>query len=174
MMGRTQVRPEGPEDLEAVRRVNTEAFGRTGEADLVDALRAHGKAVVSLVALEEGGVAGHILFSPVEVDGSEGLRMLGLAPMAVLPSLQRRGLGTMLVREGLRLCSDAGYDAVVVLGHPEYYPRFGFVPASTFGLSSEYEVPDEAFMTLELREGALEGVSGKARFAVEFSELPED
>lgn len=129
--------------------------------------------LVSLVALDEGAIVGHILFSPVTVDGHPELLLMGLAPMAVAPEHQRRGIGSALVEAGLTACKALGATAVVVLGHPEYYPRFAFRPASGWGLVSEYDAPDEAFMALELRDGALRGVSGTVRYHPAFGELGE-
>jgi putative acetyltransferase len=148
------VRDERAGDREAVRRVNELAFGAKTEADLVEALHAARAVTLSLVAEDERGeVVGHILFSPVTIDGVEAA--IGLAPMAVLPGQQRSGIGTALVRAGLERLERAGHRAVVVLGHPAYYPRFGFVPASRFGLVWRRGVDDEAFMALELVRGSL-------------------
>lgn len=125
------IRAEEPADAAAVRAVNELAFGQPAEADLVDALRAAGKAIVALVAVAGGRVVGHILFSGVRIEpdaGDAAAVAAGLAPMAVLPELQRRGIGSRLVEEGLVRCRAAGYGASIVLGHPEYYPRFGYVP----------------------------------------------
>jgi len=145
--------------------VNTAAFGGRLEADLVEALHREGAAVVALVAEIEGDVVvGHILFSPVSVEPATPRRILGLAPMAVAPGFQARGIGTRLVREGLERCRAAGVEAVVVLGHTEYYPRFGFRPAHTFGLHCGYDVPADVFMALELVPGALRDVSGLVRY----------
>jgi putative acetyltransferase len=164
-----RVRPERPEDGAAIRRVNEEAFGRPAEADLVDALRARGKATRSLVAVRGERVVGHILFSPVTIEaGDEVAAALGLGPMAVLPAHQRAGVGSLLVRAGLEACRRAGHGCVVVLGHPAYYPRFGFVSASRHGLAWEHPAPDEAFMVLELRPGALAGRGGIVRYEPEF------
>ena len=123
------VRRERPEDVEAVRRVNERAFGRPDEARLVDSLRSAGKVVLSLVAVEDGQVVGHILFSPVTIE-SEGhtLPGVGLAPMSVLPEVQRHGIGSLLVKAGLSQCQNEGHAYVVVLGHPEYYPRLRLCP----------------------------------------------
>ena len=166
------VRPERPEDLSAIRAVNTRAFARNNEADLVDALRAAGVALASLVAEQASDVVGHILFSPVTLQTAGGeTAAVGLAPMAVLPALQRRGIGSQLVKEGLEVIRRQGHSSVVVLGHPGYYPRFGFVPASRFGIRWELDCPDEAFLALELIPGSLAGKSGVVRFRPEFARV---
>ncbi len=168
------IRRERPEDHAAVRQINERAFEQPEEAELVDRLRSRGKAVLSLVAVRDGEIAGHILFSPVAIESSGEITTgaaLGLAPMAVLPELQRLGIGSRLVEAGLEQCRKAGHQGIVVLGHADYYPRFGFVPASRFGLTSEYDVPDEVFMALELRQGAFSGRSGKVRYQPEFAEV---
>lgn len=163
------VRAETTEDHSSVRRVNELAFGRTEEADLVDALREAAHPQVSLVALSDGAIVGHIFFSPVTIESEDSsFTAMGLAPMAVLPEFQGRGVGSLLVREGLEECARAGFDVVVVLGHPEYYPRFGFVPASGEGLSCEYDVPEEVFMVAELTPGALGGRRGLVKYRPEF------
>lgn len=166
------IRPEQPEDGAAIRQVVTAAFGQTAEADLVDRLRAHGKARVSLVAEADGQLVGHILFSEVTLDvNPQAINVIGLAPLAVAPAWQKQGVGSQLTQVGLAACRAAGYDAAIVLGHPEYYPRFGFVPASRFGVHSEYHVRDEVFMAMELRSGALAGCAGLARYQPEFNEV---
>lgn len=164
----TVIRPERSEDVAAIEAVNERAFGGRAEASLVRALRHANKAVVSLVAEYDDQVVGHILFSPVTVAmTAAGVRGIGLAPMSVLPEFQRRGIGSRLVREGLAMCRQAGYDFVVVLGHIGYYPRFGFAPAEGFGLTNEYEAGD-AFMALELESDALKSARGLVKFAPEF------
>lgn len=164
------IRNEQPSDETAVYAVNTLAFEQPAEAELVLALHRAHKAVIALVAELEGEVVGHILFSRVSVEGPpKDRRGLGLAPMAVHPEHQRRGIGGRLVEAGLAAARDAGFDFAVVLGHPTYYPRFGFEPASRFRLRCEYAVPDEVFMALPLRAGALEGVEGLVRYAAEFA-----
>jgi putative acetyltransferase len=154
------IREERASDSAAIRAVHRAAFEADAEAALVDALREQAAPLVSLVADEGGAVVGHILFSPVVLSGDDSLKIMGLAPMSVLPAHQRRGVGTALVQAALERCRELGFAAVVVLGHAEYYPRFGFVPASRFGLRSEYDVPDDVFMAMELIPGALTGRSG--------------
>ena len=166
------VRPERPGDVAAIRRVNEEAFGRAAEADLVDALRAHGQVSLSLVAERGGEVVGHLLFSPVRIESNREPRAgLGLGPTAVLPAHQRAGIGSLLIHTGLAECRRAGHGCVVVLGHPEYYPRFGFIPASRHGLAWEHPAPDEAFMILPLRKGAIPVGDGLVRYALEFGQV---
>ena len=162
------IRRERPEDVDAIRRVNEAAFGQPDEARLVDALRGAATPFLSLVADDDGTVVGHICFTPVELDGTT---ILGLAPMAVVPERQRHGIGSRLVEAGLEECRRAGFGAVVVLGHPEYYPRFGFEPAAPKGIVSEYDVPAPVFMILELVPGALAGRKGVARYHRAFAEL---
>jgi putative acetyltransferase len=145
------------------------AFPEPTEADLVDRLRVSCPEGLSLVAIEDEELVGHILFTPVVIETAEGaIRGYGLAPMAVLPEFQRKGIGSALVREGLRRLRSSDCPFVIVLGHPEYYPRFGFVPASKHGVRCQWEgVPDEAFLILVLRGGVEEGV---ARYRREFDE----
>ena len=158
------IRDEKAADRSAVCTLNELAFGQPGEATLVEALHRHGAAVVALVAESADHIVGHILFSPVHVELSQDKRLLGLAPMAVLPSHQRQGIGSRLVEEGLKRCAALGWDGVVVLGHPEYYPRFGFVHAATFGLRCEYDVPSEVFMARELPGHSIRGATGLVRY----------
>lgn len=142
------------------------------EARLVDALRASGEPLISLVAQDGDELVGHILFSPATLTGNEGdVRIMGLAPMAVLPAHQRSGIGTRLVEQGLKHCQQDGYDAVVVLGHANYYPRFGFRPAHEYGIASEYDVPPGAFMVKELKAACLKGRRGTIKYHAAFSEL---
>ncbi len=163
------VRFERVEEYPRVRLVNELAFGRTNEADLVEALRSSACPHISMVALMDEDVVGHIFFSPVSIESADSIsKALGLAPMSVLPEYQRRGIGSQLVREGLKECRRIDQDIVFVLGHPEYYPRFGFLPAKHKGLRCEYEVPDEAFMVIELTQGALSGRRGLIKYRPEF------
>jgi putative acetyltransferase len=144
------VRSEFPGDREAVRRVNELAFDGTTEADIVDALRGSEAWLpeLSLVAEDDAGIVGHALFSLVRLDS--GPELLSLGPMAVLPDRQRAGVGSALVRKGLERARSTEYPLVVVLGHPDYYPRFGFRPARPYGIETPYDAPDEAWMVLPL------------------------
>lgn len=164
------IRREQRGDEEQIRLVNISAFGQPAEADIVDTLRKTCPEGVSLVAKYENRIVGHILFTPVVIE-TQGKKIwgMGLAPMAVLPELQREGIGSELVWAGLEEMRKARHPFVIVLGHPDYYPRFGFVPASRYGIVSQYEnVPDEAFMILILDEVACKGASGVARYRPEF------
>ena len=144
------VRPELPGDRDAIRRVNELAFGQPSEADLVDALRGSEAWLpeLSVVAENESGIVGHALFSVVNLD--TGPELLSLGPMAVLPDRQRAGVGTRLVRWGLERARDTDYPLVVVVGHPDYYPRFGFRHARRYGIETPYDAPDEAWLALPL------------------------
>jgi putative acetyltransferase len=165
------IRREAARDFDAIKRVNELAFGGPDEAKIVHELRTAGAVTLSLVAEVAGGVVGHILFSPVTIETAAGeVTAVGLAPM-VLPEHQRKGIGSKLVQEGLSDLRRQGHEAVVVLGHPDYYPRFGFARASRFGLRSSIDCPDEAFMAIELRPGALAGRAGLVRYRAEFASV---
>ena len=164
-----RIRPEEPFDIAAVRSVNEAAFGSSLEADIVEKARTASGPLVSLVAEDNGEICGHILFTPVTLRGNHSVQLMGLGPMAVVPARQNQGIGSQLVREGLAQCKQLGCSAVVVLGHPNYYPRFGFAPASRYGITSEYVVPDEVFMLYEVQPGSLQGVSGRVTYSDAFA-----
>jgi len=165
----TSIHPERPADRDAVFAVQRAAFGRDDEARLVDRLREAGAARISLVAERGGELVGHVLFSPVRVRGDGGEReAVGLAPVAVLPAHQRAGIGDALVRAGLEACRAAGHDLVFVLGHPSYYPRFGFERADARGLAWEHAGHEEAFLVLELAPRAWSGGRGVVSYHPEF------
>lgn len=164
------LRSEKPDDHDAIRAVNLLAFDREDEGQLVDALRMSGDARLSLIAEIEGRVVGHILFSILSINTPAGpIAALALAPMAVVPEHQRQGIGSALVREGLRISREQGHRIVIVVGYPEYYPRFGFSTAQADRLRSPYSGP--AFMALALVPGALDAVEGEVRYPSPFSSL---
>lgn len=170
MEGDAIIREEMASDVEGTRGVHEGAFETVLEADLVDNLRRSGKALVSLVAEIDGEVVGHVLFSPVTLV-SEGKTIIGagLAPIAVAPRFQKRGIGKRLIRQGLNACRLKGRPFVVVLGEPGYYGQFGFLKASRFGVQNEYGV-DEEFMVVELQKGSLPPEGGLVKYGPEFAE----
>ena len=163
------IRPERPDDHEQVRAVNDAAFGQPDEGAIVDGVRRRGVPIISLVAADADQLVGHILFTPVTLTPATPRRLCGLGPMAVLPSHQRRGIGGRLVRDGLEACRLVGYDAVVVVGHPSYYPRFGFGRGRDHGLAWDHDVPDDAFMALALASDGLAGCAGVVSYLPEFT-----
>jgi putative acetyltransferase len=169
MSASVQVRHERPGDEDAIARVHDRAFGQLTESRIVAAVRRAGRAVISLVAVDPSGIVGHILFTPLAVDSpGPPISALALGPMAVLPDVQRRGVGSRLVAAGLEACALTGCQAVAVIGHPSYYPRFGFRPGASYGLRSEFAVPDDVFMIAELTADALTGREGIVRYTPEF------
>ena len=164
------IRGETPEDYSAIHHINTVAFGRPNEADLVNALRQNNALTISLVAVQDGRLVGHVALSPVTITSSTAtIEALGLAPMAVLPAYQRRGIGSHLVEAGLNACHQTPCGLVVVLGHPHYYPRFGFAPAKPMGIVWEHDAPEEAFMAQEIQEGVLAQTRGVVKYRPEFA-----
>jgi len=172
-----EIKPERPEDYADIYELNRAAFGEEGESILVEKIRRSADFIpgLSLVAIHDGRIVGHILFSLIRVriqdHPDEEKPILSLAPMAVLPEFQSRGIGSALVRRGLEIARDLGHKAVVVVGHPDYYPRFGFTPARPKGLEAPFPVPDEAFMTLELEPHGLDGLTGTLVYPSAFDEL---
>ncbi|MFK7820733.1 MAG: GNAT family N-acetyltransferase [Planctomycetaceae bacterium] len=166
------IRQELESDYDAIRRLLTEAFPTKAEADLVDRLRGNQKLVISSVAIDSDTdeVVGHIAFSPVTLSEPTVCAGLGLAPVVVKPDCQSRGVGRQLIESTLDSCRRSGTDFVVVLGEPGYYKRFGFAPASEFGLGNEYGV-DDPFMVLELRPSCLKAATGVVSYATEFADL---
>jgi putative acetyltransferase len=166
------IREERPEDIVAIRRVNIEAFGRPHEANLIESLRANAGILLSLVATLGDEVVGHILYSAViEGSGKKKIAGAGLGPIAVLPTYQRRGVGTKLIEFGTMRLKESGCPFVVVLGHTAYYPRFGFRPARDYGLKCEWSVPDNAFMALVLDESKIRELPGSVKYRQEFASV---
>ena len=167
----TSIRPEAPGDRDPIYHLQCEAFGGEAESRLVDALRESAAFIpeLSLVAVESGEIVGHILFTRLTVEDERVSHpALALAPMGVLPARQNLGIGSALVRRGLEEARRLGHGVVIVLGHPEYYPRFGFRPAGALGIRSPFEAPPEAFLAMELSPGALSDVHGLVRYPPEF------
>ena len=165
-----ELREECAGDEAPIRRVHLEAFPTDLEARLVDLLRTKKHVRLSLLAISGDDVVGHVVFSPVTLDGFSGARGLGLGPIAVRPGHQRHGIGSQLIRDGLRRCAERGYEFVVLVGDPNYYGRFGFVPGERYGLMNEYGLGAEFMVTL-LEEGALGSKSGLVRYGPEFAEV---
>lgn len=161
------VRAESPADCAAIHKVQAAAFPSPAEADLVDALRNSGRLTLSLIAEYEGAIVGHVAFSPVTVDRRD-FAGLGLAPVGVLPDHQRQGIGGMLIRAGLDRANQLGFGFVVLLGSPNYYPRFGFTRASLANLGNVYGA-DAEFMVQELKPNSLPSAGGLVEYAPEFA-----
>lgn len=160
-----KIREEELADTEAIWNINADAFETEAEANLVNAYRNSGCAFIGLVAEVDNKIVGHILFTPVKLTKNNNkLRIIGLAPMAVLRQYQNKDIGLNLVKTGIKLCKSKGYDAIVVLGHTNYYPRFGFVPSVVYDIKSEYKVPDEVFMMLELVPNSLKNHQGIIKY----------
>ena len=173
------IRDEQPDDVDSVQQLLVHAFGRKNESHLVARMRRLKIAPISLVAVDcsaknpvkSDRIVGHIMFSPVTVNnGAPPVRALGLAPVAVIPERQRQGIGSILIETGLAKCRHQGVDVVVVLGHHDYYPRFGFKPAHARGLTCEYKSPPESFMVVELRPNALNICKGLVRYHATFND----
>ena len=164
-----EIREECHDDIAAVRDLNRQAFGQDQESNIVDVLRANEAALLSLVATVDDRVVGHIMYSPAVV--GDNITGAALGPMAVLPEYQRQRIGSKLIKAGNRKLKDAGCPFIVVVGHADYYPRFGFRPASKYRIKCEWDVPDNAFMLLVLDQAKMESVSGLAKYRHEFSSI---
>ena len=160
-----EIREERPADLAAIREVNKRAFGQDQEGNIVDALRSNRAALLSLIATPNDRVVGHIMYSPATIGEITGA---ALGPMAVLPEHQRQRIGSKLVDAGNRKLKEAGVPFIIVVGHPNFYPRFGFKPASALAMKCEWDVPDDVCMLLLLDEVKMMGVSGLVKYRHEF------
>jgi putative acetyltransferase len=163
---RVEIRAEQTDDVAGIRDVNRRAFGQDDEGRIVDALRVNGAAALSLVAIDDGAIVGHIMFSPLSVGSMVGV---GLGPMAVAPGHQRQGIGSRLVEAGIERLRRAACPFIIVIGHPSFYPRFGFQPAAIYGVTCEWDVPAEAFMVNILDAKVSGSLRGQARYRAEFS-----
>jgi putative acetyltransferase len=164
------IRPETPQDIPLIYQINHQAFARDNEAELVGRLRRENAITLSLVAVQDEQVVGHILITPVTVQAEDSQwNAVALGPMAVLPSHQKQGVGSTLIRAAFEELKKIGQYVVIVLGHPEYYPRLGFVSSKPLGIRWENDVPEEVFMVAELKEGALNGRTGIVRYHPAFS-----
>ena len=177
------IRKENPLDHSFVIELTEKAFETLeisdhNEGKLVDKLRKAPTFVeeLSMVAELNGQVVGHILFTPIAIDnGSQQFQSLVLAPVSVLPEYQKMGIGGQLIRAGHQKAKELGFQSAILLGHPEYYPRFGYKPASTWGIKTHIPLPsDDVFMAVEITEGGLKGVSGMVVFPAEFSQETEN
>jgi putative acetyltransferase len=167
----THVRLETAADWAKVAALTSTVFNTSEEAKLNDLLRQQSQDYIALVAEQHGNIVGHIMFSPVQLANAPQIKLMALAPMVVSDVLQKQGIGSALVRAGLEACYQQNIDAVVVLGHASYYPKFGFTPASHFGITCPWPVPDDVFMLLELTNNALEHASGTVQYLPAFSQL---
>lgn len=168
------IRPETPDDYDSITQINNAAFGQKNEGLLVENLRKNPAFIpqLSLVAELQNHLIGHILFYQIEIKSERGiLKTLALAPMSVLPEFQKQGVGGMLIKRGLKTAKELGHNSVIVLGHAEYYPKFGFIPASRWGIKPPFKVEDKYFMAQELLPGELENASGVVIYPDEFNDV---
>jgi len=168
-----QIQPEKPNHIPAIHELLLQTFPTDSEALLVNRLRKQANPILSLVAEQGDQLVGHLFFSPVYLQDHPNIKVMGLAPLAVEDEFQDRGIGSALVKAGLARCREQAIEAVVVLGHASYYPRFGFSPAVNFGIFCKYPVPSDTFMAIELVEGALHAASGMVHYHPEFDKMDE-
>lgn len=166
-----QIRAEQPEEFPRIKEILDLAFQQEEEGQIVERIRASDAYVpeLSLVAIWEKEIIGHIVFSEIKIENEKNsYRALALAPMAVHPDFQRKGIGNQLIKSGLEVARQLGRDRVIVLGHAEYYPKFGFLPASKWNIKAPFPVPDEVFMALALKNGGLDNVEGTVIYSKAF------
>ena len=165
------IREERKNDYAEIKKINDLAFGQENEGKMVEALRKtlDYNSKLSLVAETKDNIVGHILFYPIKIKNEkQEFTVLSLAPMAVHPNHQNKGIGVKLVERGIEVARESGFDAVIVVGHPKYYPRFGFKPASNWGIKLPFEVPDDVFLALELKENTLKNCNGTVDYPKEY------
>lgn len=167
-----KIRQETPADYQAIYKINHLAFKQENESKLIDKIRLGNTFIpeLSLVAEKEGKIIGHILFSKIKINGTNSYPSLALAPMSVHPDFQKQGIGSQLVTKGLQIAKKLNFEHVIVLGHKDYYPKFGFQKASTFKIKCPFEVPDEVWMGIELVQGSLDRKSGVVEYPSVFME----
>lgn len=174
MTPKIKIRPETEQDYAAIRHVNELAFGRTAEADLVENLRQlpEFEPLLSLVAETDGKILGHVMLFPIYIRGKDGEEYpcLSLGPIAVIPEFQKQGIGGILIQAGHRAALELDYNAVLLLGHPSYYPRFGYRLAKNWNITNPWQITGEPWMAIELIEGALNGKAGVAVYPEAFNE----
>jgi putative acetyltransferase len=167
------MRPEAATDFQGIKEVNDLAFGQPNESLLVEKLRSHPDFIkeLSIVADLDGSIIGHILFFPIEINQNlNTYQSLALAPMAVTPDYQNKGIGGQLIRTGLEIAKERGFKSVIVLGHKDYYPRFGFAPAAKWRIIAPFDVPEEVFMAIALVPDGLKNISGRVKYPKEFED----
>lgn len=167
------IRKEEEKDYKNIYEVNKLAFGQENESKLVEKIRKSNNFIpdLSLVADINNRIVGHILFSKIKIIGSSIFETIALAPMAVIPEFQRQGVGSELINRGMEKAKELGFNSIIVLGHKDYYPKFGFKRASEWNIKCSFEVPDEVFMAIELTDGALEGKAGNVKYPDEFIDV---
>jgi len=167
-----KIRKEEEKDNKRVYEVNRLAFQQENESKLIEKIRKGENFVpeLSLVAEIDDEIVGHILFSKINIIGDAIFESLALAPMAVIPEFQKQGIGGKLIKKGIEKAKELGFDSIIVLGHKEYYPKFGFQKASKWGIKCPFDVPDEVFMAIELANKALENKAGTVKYPKEFME----
>ena len=166
-----KIRKETAADIEAVFEINRSAFPTEEEAQLANRLRETASPLISLVAEGEQEIIGHILFTPVTLDSDTNLFLMGLAPMAVNPARQNKGVGSLLARAGIEECRALGAAGLVVWGHPKYFSSFGFSRSANFGIKSKYDGAPEVFMVLELSAEVFAGKAGVISYHPSFARL---
>lgn len=167
------IRKEEEKDYKNIYEVNKLAFGQENESKLVEKIRKSNNFIpeLSLVAEINSKLVGHILFSKIKIIGSSIFETIALAPMAVIPEFQRQGVGSELINRGMEKVKELGFNSIIVLGHKDYYPKFGFKRASKWNIKCSFEVLDEVFMAIELTDGALEGKAGTVKYPDEFIDV---
>ena len=171
ILNKISIRSEIPEDYDQITIVNDLAFNGKQEGELIIRLRRREQFIpeLSLVCESNGIISGHILLFPIHiVSGNEKHPTIALGPMSVRPGFQNKGIGSELVKEGLKRAGELGFESVLVLGHPKYYPKFGFRKASKWKIKADFDVPDEALMAIELKKGSLDFGGGIIDYPLEY------